>query len=315
MKKLKIIVPALALLAVSTVASVTGTVAWFTSNTASTVEFDQFDIQQMSSNLGCTTTAKVGVAVTNNKVTPAVISGSKVAKLTHASFNSDDGNIWSLNATNAKTKIDGPSSVSTKTDHLTSTNTKLIASYDKSSTSKAAVYYVFSWSSTFTYELQGTDAAANLYFDVKSTFTYTAQPTKQYASHKGFRLSMIRDDGSFVVWSPAQKLAMEDNNGTAAGGANRYVKDASTNTNYVAASTTGGNCIALGQTALDTIDPSATGTTSRADYLGQFTSSKSSLTVTFVAWFEGEDPNIINETTPNPVKASLGFYIRGNTAA
>jgi hypothetical protein len=57
--------------------------------------------------------------------------------------------------------------------------------------------------------------------------------------------------------------------------------------------------------------------TSRADYIGtfQFSSADSStkvctLAVTCVAWYEGNDQNVVDDAELDKVSAALGFYTR-----
>ena len=57
-KKSKIIVPALTLITATTVASVTGTVAWFTATRAVTVSATTFETRAENSSLSVVTTAE-----------------------------------------------------------------------------------------------------------------------------------------------------------------------------------------------------------------------------------------------------------------
>ena len=90
MKKSKIIIPALAMIAFSTVASIAGTVAWFTASRQVTVSAGSYAVVKTTSNLDCTLTQGVGTTVSGKTVTVA-------AKLTDASFNHKTGKVYQPN--------------------------------------------------------------------------------------------------------------------------------------------------------------------------------------------------------------------------
>lgn len=81
MKKSKIIVPALAVLLLSTAASVTGTVAWFTANRVFNATVGEFAVVNTKDNLVCEMGAGLGTNVVENVVS---VDTGKV--LTDASF-------------------------------------------------------------------------------------------------------------------------------------------------------------------------------------------------------------------------------------
>ena len=83
MKKSKIIVPALAVLLLSTAASVTGTVAWFTANRVFEMKAGQFAVVNTKNNLEAVVTPQVGTTKPGDK--DIVVPASN--KLTDASFN------------------------------------------------------------------------------------------------------------------------------------------------------------------------------------------------------------------------------------
>ena len=92
MKKSKIIVPALALIAFSMAASITGSVAWFTANRTATINAGTYVVVKTSANLEFTLTGGIGTEVDTNsdntiltQTTPQ--TGSAVGnKLTDGSF-------------------------------------------------------------------------------------------------------------------------------------------------------------------------------------------------------------------------------------
>ena len=71
MKKTKVIIPALAMMAVTAAAGISGSVAWFTANRVATVTAGTFAVVSTTSNLSVTTASGVGTnAVDNTSVTP-----------------------------------------------------------------------------------------------------------------------------------------------------------------------------------------------------------------------------------------------------
>ena len=85
MKKSKVIIPALALMAFSVAASITGTVAWFTANRVATVTAGSFAVVNTTTDLQVSLAPGIGTqaADNNNTHTITVIDGYK---LTDSSF-------------------------------------------------------------------------------------------------------------------------------------------------------------------------------------------------------------------------------------
>jgi len=94
-KKSKIIVLALALITATTVASVTGTVAWFTANRAVTVTLNAFASTKLESNLEVTLTSGNGTSVNSSNSKQIDIDG----KLTHGSYDAKNYSISDSNDT------------------------------------------------------------------------------------------------------------------------------------------------------------------------------------------------------------------------
>ena len=84
MRKSKVIIPALGVLILSTAASVTGTVAWFTANRTAIITAGEFAVVKTGNDLSVTLGAGVGTAVVNGN-NPAV-NVTTGYKLTDASF-------------------------------------------------------------------------------------------------------------------------------------------------------------------------------------------------------------------------------------
>lgn len=89
MKKSKIIVPALGVLLLSTAASISGTVAWFTANRSFSTSAGSFAVVKTNANLDAVVTAGLATKVVeggNPVVQFAPASGTDVHELTDASF-------------------------------------------------------------------------------------------------------------------------------------------------------------------------------------------------------------------------------------
>lgn len=294
MKKSKIIIPALGMLILSTAASVTGTVAWFTTVSSATANITSFAVRKLGGDLSYVVAAGVGTKKVDSSATSSITLDGDNPALCDASFNHTTKHPWKANSTASA---------------FTEITTENVANWGVTSTTPAQVtYYAVSWSYTFTYTFGGDSTAMNLYFgSADSTITPTvnkaAEGTHTEQTFKGFRIAFLCDTSSrAVVWAKNQTsanchyvVASNDQTG------------AYSNVNSTSAA---GNLI--DSTGIATIDENATGTTTRTDYLGQFTSGSNTLTIKCVAWYEGTDPNVINGSEMDTVAAALTFYTRPN---
>lgn len=292
MKKAKIIVPALALLALSVTASITGTVAWFTVASNANAQFTQIGVQKLEGKLARTLTAGTGTRVVDDKILP--LEGtveSTYVKLTHASYNVTNGDLWS----NTMGEIEKQTS----------------AQYD------ANTYFKFDFTITFSYDFGSTVSTAdyNLYFDYSTSKLNTTGGTEldadKYYAARGFRMAF---ETTFrkVVWSPWQNKTLDQNPGTTKPNS-CYQSAADATTDYTI--TDVGNLIYMGDDSLPTITGS-TASNARKDCLGTFTKpetgTKSELAVKCTMWLEGNDENISNKITSidEVLDGSLNFFIK-----
>lgn len=154
MKKSKIIVPALGIILLTTAASVTGTVAWFTANTVYTATMGEFAVVNTKNNLSCTLGNGVGTAADNENNKIDVSSGYK---LTDASVDHTDAGVPIIAPDEAGTKV------GTKTN---------LASYvgDSRATN---VHSAFTWTMTFKMSFSGTaDKKMGLFIDLSKSWTH-----------------------------------------------------------------------------------------------------------------------------------------------
>ena len=94
MKKSRIIIPALAMIAFSMAASVTGAVAWFTAQRTAKVNAGTYAVVKTTSDLAISATAGVGTSVDNSGATKAVTFNGK---LTDGSFDHVGNKIYTPN--------------------------------------------------------------------------------------------------------------------------------------------------------------------------------------------------------------------------
>ena len=114
LKKSAVVIPALAMIAVTAAASVSGTVAWFTANRAVSVTAGNFVSSKLDSSLTVESTGGVGTSVDNDK---KIISVDSKDTLTHGSYDAKaitgntEGHLYVANL------ADGADSVSNYTDY------------------------------------------------------------------------------------------------------------------------------------------------------------------------------------------------------
>ena len=303
MKKSKLIVPAaLAVMLLSTAASVTGTVAWFTANRVVDITADNFEVVSTDGNLeysitagNCTTVSQVDgkdkVSVTTGKrLTDASVDLiSSVGSMTvYTDVANEDGTV--------------PTSFST-----------VASTYVVPSTSDS-IYYCATWTVTFTYDFSGTAVTSiDLLFNCAGSVMTAGEQTKAAAHNssmeaaKGFRIGMYTTSKA-IVFADLQELAKCSYITGTSGTTGSYTA--------VTASAASGNLVdkdnAVG---LANDGESHTG---RGDFIGTITkgsgtgatTTTGTLTLNCVAWFEGTDENVINDAEFKKMSSTLKFYTR-----
>lgn len=187
MKKSRIILPAIALLAVSGIASVTGTVAWFTASQSVTTTVDNVAAINTTGDLTLTLTAVSGCTKTANDTIKLgylrdasldVTGASAVAYTAHY----EDGVIGSYD------KI---------TDISTAAYTTNVGG------ESVSVYYAAHWTGAF--KIGGdSEMSNNLMFDVREAKSYleaasSSIPTEANV-YKALRIAMV--GSKTIVWAP-----------------------------------------------------------------------------------------------------------------
>ncbi len=283
-KKSKIIVPALALITATTVASVTGTVAWFTANRVATVTGSNFALSNNEGDLKITVTNPIGVTATQNGESAVNIAVNN-SVLLDASY--DGTNIYTDNPGGETTYKTVNAQYATNSNY----------------------YYAFQWTMTFSVDVTNVAGTYDIFFNTNSTVTNTASKNTDSAFRMSFKGSQS------VVWAPNAAWSSET------GSELKYVSSTSATTNYTQATATTHGIVCKSDTALQTLAyDKGTSNTSRGDYLGTATRPKSAtdskyiatLAVTATVWYEGLDATVINDNLNalSNITANLSFYAR-----
>lgn len=308
MKKSKIIVPALAVLLLSTAASVTGTVAWFTANRVFQTSITNFAVTSLDGELDCAFTAGVGTELADSaEVNTKDKNNKKIIVSDHyllADSSLNGKQLWTnvgdanADATGAYQSIVADVTGADEEDLLAATN-----NYTTPSVYTEKVLWAYTFKMTFGYTYSADHTPVNVFFDndsAKSIVSKTAGGTPgagQEATYKGFRIAFICGSRT-LIWADNQTAT--------------NVKQV-TSTDASAAITAGGFIASDTEVPAKPADKAAN-QSSRVDYIGQipYAASDAHLDVYVVAWFEGTDPTVISSSTKDTVTASMGFYSRQN---
>ena len=319
MKKSKIIVPALGLLLLSTAASVSGTVAWFTASTTAEANINSFAVKKIDGSVTAEMVAGVGTAKDGDaiKITNKT-EGTTVAGLCDASFDHTAKKVYTNNSNapldNSVCVDKGAEPAST----AAATTADWFAYADQTSNPKVDVWYAVSWDINFTYSAGAESASTvGLYFDPSASTTdvdtdvaatpAAGEETKE--TKTGFRIAFFagaKTANVKFVWAPLQTAA---------------------NCHYITSNTSGepatptkaadyaaGSLIASDYaTTAGTILASnaAAANTSATNYIANFTGTEEkTLTVHCVAWFEGTDPGVVDRAAMQNVTSTMKFFTK-----
>lgn len=299
MKKSKIILPAIALLAVSGIASVTGTVAWFTASQSANVTLNNVVALNTVGNLTAEFAKDTAGNLTNAYGFTTEETGASTAitgtfgALRDASVDvSNNNQIYAANFDVLGT-TDETASISGYDEISANSNVK-----DKDGTT---VWYAVQFDIKFTVANVGEEDAYSLFFLPKeSALNYTSTASKVAPA---FRAAMEGTDGT-LVWAPRAtaetmaggKTGLKYVNGTTADDTDYYEigKDAittDTSAPYTTANISDGNDSILCLNA------------------GHITASKTTETVHFVFWFEGSDSACLAANADKVVGSlAMSFY-------
>ena len=324
MKKSRVIIPALAMIAFSVAASITGAVAWFTASRTASIDAGTYTVVKTSAELEYKLTRGAGTTV-NQAGDTVSVSGV----LTDGSLDHDSSIIYTpaadgrslLPAENAKRAIALTEEVSGETQYkaysdyesLLERGSTVARQDNPSKTIYTAVTFELEFTVTFGEVagdiglfLDNTEELVNNVLVKKSHFEVDGTPK----TAKGFRMAFLPHEaaGNARVFADLQDEKVDENtlikhiggsnpDSSFSAGGSAYGTNEVIDKNYKAALPTASTARA---TAL-----------ARPDCLGVFTftaSSRVTLSYTVVAWFEGTDPEIVNRATADEYQ-SVGAYL------
>lgn len=320
LKKSAVVIPALARIAVTAAASVSGTVAWFTANRSVTVNGSNFNAVAQDGDLSIEL-GNVLVGVVADGTTGSVKMADKTS-LTDASYDPTSSKLYTKilgEDKNNSTVVAGFKDLGT----ATMTDTEGVGGAVKSNpdwfyvngsvNNQTKVYYGVSWTWKFTYGFKSDANDMGLFFNIKdSTIGIVKKEGDKnrngtaYASTtavgKGFRLARQaeqdtdhKNEHQTIVWAPN-------------GSENKHV----IGTQETDTAEFGANILhKVGETSIAT-DLAKDYNTNNNGYcfLGRLTSTTANISVKCTAWFEGTDSNVVNEALNQVVTTTQRFYVR-----
>ena len=293
MKKSRIILPAAALLALSSAAAVTGTVAWFTANRIKTVGFSGvtavnpeqgLNMTQASSLVNCTRDVVDGIETISHY------------QLRDASYDASDLGLY-------KAILDD------ETGEVVGYATQTMATADTKKYNGQNVYFATQFVVGFTVSRVESAYDQSLMIDLEhSSVDEGTTDGAEDSIHKALRIS-LKAGSEVVVWAPYTDEATVKNVSGAKAAQDPY--NSSTIAAYLATAqeTTTGAVKGAGAALPDDSAAAVARDTvlGHANYLGQLTTT--ALNVTVTTWFEGLDADCKNEAVDLAVAftASLQF--------
>lgn len=323
MKKSKVIIPAMALLLFSTAASITGTVAWFTSTRTFETSIGQFALKQLDGTLECDLAPVFGLERTSAQSSDPgynVLRHKSNFYLTDASFNEADTKMY--HKSRDAVEPTGDPTANYYEDRGVLASNAVVAketvvgnwtyAYFASGTNQGSYLLGFVWTMTFKYTFNAESGKIGVFLNQKDSVVTKGAAAKDPAqgssadSSKGFRIAFLEaDSGLNTVYAPLAEPADDDVTNL------QHVSGTSSNnvTHYTAS-----NCLLTDDGASLVSDGATIGAnvnqicTIAAD--GAHPETPQTKVVTCVAWYEGEDPNVVNGTAFYAPSVKLSFYSR-----
>ena len=323
MKKIKksaVVIPALARIAVTAAASVSGTVAWFTANRSVTVNASNFTAQSQNGDLTISLVDNTLLGVTEDTDSKSVKRADN-SVLTDASFDlanlytkvrDDDGNVTGFQNLGA-----------IKSDS-TEGGTVFNSNWSANAGSNVTLFYAVSWTWKFTYTFTSDTTDMALYFDLgESSFAFKAaqvggNTVDMNGTHKdsytgdvskGFRLAMVSgaseaNEPKNIVWAPNGANVKTHVSGTKENETAPFL-DSEFHADVETANYTKATDVLNGK------DNNISAANNAYCYLGRLTKAANNFNVVCTAWFEGTDTtNVVNSAQNVAVSATQKFYVR-----
>ncbi len=328
-----VILPALATLVLTGVASVTGTVAWFTANRAATVTASQFTATAMNSNMTVTMTAITGTTSASSTTNSGSISVD--GTLTHGSFDADG-----MTNKGLYTALTSDSYVTGYQNVGNFNNGTAVDTWKAGTVETKNVWYAVSWKMTFKVTLSSDSERVAVLFN-PATSSYS----RKDKAHAGFKTAMFTDDQLVVFGNDSVKTHVKAaGNGTESftntkdtdlkDGKEYYTQNEDKTSYSIVASPSKEGITSYFEKTYDKSEleesfkdknylqtnlsysplaDKATTLKSANEYLGTIdsTNKNDGLSVYCVAWYEGTDAAVVNENViSEPMTATFNFYCR-----
>ena len=315
MKKSKIIIPALAIIAFSTAASIAGSVAWFTASRTANITAGNFAVVKTSADLAYKVEEGAATTVSGNTVVfdGLLTDGSVNHKTAKAYTPNESGTTYSTDDTKKEIDLTADADASA----ITALETKLSRGQGKDGSATKTIYTAATFKVSFTISFGSIDTNIGLYLNTKLS-AVTVNGGADPLTAKGFRMAFMPysipegSSGKATVFADLQKTT------------DTTVNPAKTNIKYIKdltdTSLSGTEYVASEYDLIDSTyneDLPSTGTlsqyTNRQDYLGTFkfaAGTQVTLSYRVACWFEGTDPEIVNRalsTDYQKVAAALQF--------
>ena len=296
MKKSRVIIPALAMIAFSVAASIAGTVAWFTASRTAQISAGTYAVVKTSADLECVVANGVGTTVDNTTKT-VDLSGNK---LTDGSFNHSTKNVYTPDST-GKTFAPSPK------NEISLSSENLATLLERGETGGKKIYTAVTFDLTFTVSFGSIDADVGLFLDNsaanKTSFKVSDDAPAKTAT--GFRMAFVQKTAPSTgsVINPVVLADLQAASGckyiagltdTTLSGTSYGASDRLIDSSYSEA-------LPTESTARDTA-------LARPDCLGMFKyqeGTRVSLAYTVVAWFEGTDINVVNRQAAEEYQAVI----------
>ena len=298
MKKTRIIIPALAMIAFSVAASITGTVAWFTANRTAEIDAGTYAVVKTSNDLTVSLAEGVGTTVSDTSGHIVTVGG----KLTDGSFDHAGSNKYIIAPDATGKKVGKKTALSATTPKATGEAALLRG--ETADATPAKIYTAVTWDMTFTIQFGSAAGNVGLFMNLATT-TFEPSDESIGATNQdtalGFRMAFIpQGTGSAGV---AHVVAGLQQAGKCSyiGGEPADGSDLSDSvTTYTGTTLISKADLSSSATLADSYSTSAASALN--NYFGKFTfAAMTSVSITFkvVCWFEGTDENIVNGDNTN----------------
>ena len=276
------------------VASITSTVAWFSSTRVAYTSAGNFEVVQVDGSMGCTLGAGVGTRISSDG--KHVLVGDSNPNIKHflsdGSVDLNTGCAYRLDSDNAGYKdlgVPNSSSWLCQTDVEDEVTTK---------------YFVaVSWTIDFSYSFRSESSSLGVYLNLKTSTMSARAPTKsaeegqEEKSQYGFRIAFRPTGGGNFVFGNSKADPTEL----------KYVTglDSEDVEHYTAS-----NYVTYGPDK--PVYDDGENHTDAPERLCTLSPTSTHNLVTCIAWFEGEDPNVIHGTQMDVMDVYLSFYARSD---